>query len=737
MSSTCAHSYMGDYRQRGPRGMGIRCPHPEIYDRARAARSENADGPPIVLPCDEQGVCIFHSRDVGWKSKNDFPGRFLELVRLLGEDDAVTYFDFAEFVFVGRGGEGADAHPLEIDGEVFAKKSYFTGATFLHPLRLNQVDFRDGASFEGAAFERELEIMDARLRGIDFIAAEMKGRTAFFRLEVPSYALFRNARFSGTVDGRAVLFEDCRFGSVFDFSDAELVLGAESSALFVRVRFEDFVDFRQTLFRCHTVFEEVSFSSQSEFVDTVFATVSSSARFRGAAVELSRIQVGAGATLLFQSTDAGKKMFDQDVQISFEGDPAGIIRFENVNFSKLTTASRDRLTRLTKSGRVEIGSGCIKYRFQTPLRSIVISHGNDALVVEICQTFANYFTATSGLNLGVEIVERDNAKIRLFYFTDEDITEAMFTERLKHTEQSLWDLLSHRPREELRALEAVSTGEVPLTQPSWLIGAVDGLSALMGTFFRVGARIALGRWQAADTRALLSAVEFESEGAEARAHDLHRVLVAKYTGSSLFGISNRQNALLLTSAFHRPDDAAVNVNILFVGANVEDQPQLDLAREVGKIEAKLGSSRRHDLVFHQQQAATVDDLTDALVDCSPTVVHFSGHGKRSGILLRDESGAAKEVSGEALARLFGLFKETVRCVVLSSCYSQSQAQAIRAHIPYVVGMSSSIPDRAAIAFSAAFYKALGAGREIPWAYDLGKAAIELEGVRGVKVPILL
>jgi hypothetical protein len=387
---------------------------------------------------------------------------------------------------------------------------------------------------------------------------------------------------------------------------------------------------------------------------------------------------------------------------------------------------------------VEIGAGCIKYRFQTPLRSIVISQGNSALVVEICQVFANYFTATNGFNLGVEIVERDNAKIRLFYFTDEDITEAMFLERLKRTEQSLWNLLSHRPKEELRLLEAVNTEAGFLAQPNWLIDAIDGLSALMGTFFRVGARIALGQWREADTRGLLSAIQFSTGGAE-RAFDLHQVLVAKYTGSSLFGFSNQQNAPLLASAFHRPGEPSEGkVRILFLGANVEEEPQLDLALEVEKITAKLDASPwRNDLVFHQEWAARVDSLTDALIEHSPTVVHFSGHGTKAGIILRNEAGSAKVVSGESLSRLFGLFKESVRCVVLSSCFSQPQALAIRAHIPYVIGMSSSLPDRAAIAFSAAFYKAIGTGREIPWAFELGKAAIELEGVRGVKVPILL
>jgi hypothetical protein len=126
-----------------------------------------------------------------------------------------------------------------------------------------------------------------------------------------------------------------------------------------------------------------------------------------------------------------------------------------------------------------------------------------------------------------------------------------------------------------------------------------------------------------------------------------------------------------------------------------------------------------------------------MLDESPTIVHFSGHGEASGIILQDEVGEPKLVSTDALSSLFKLFQDTVRCVVLSSCYSEPQARAIRLHIPHVIGMSSRIPDAAALAFSTGFYKAIGAGRAIPFAFDVGKAAIQLEGVSGENVPVLL
>ena len=87
--------------------------------------------------------------------------------------------------------------------------------------------------------------------------------------------------------------------------------------------------------------------------------------------------------------------------------------------------------------------------------------------------------------------------------------------------------------------------------------------------------------------------------------------------------------------------------------------------------------------------------------------------------------------------LFSLFADQIDCVVLNGCYSETQAAAITEHIPYVIGMKDAIGDRAAISFSVGFYDALGAGRDVEFAYRLGCAAIRLEGIAEHLTPVLL
>src|SRR5262249_50022830 len=70
-------------------------------------------------------------------------------------------------------------------------------------------------------------------------------------------------------------------------------------------------------------------------------------------------------------------------------------------------------------------------------------------------------------------------------------------------------------------------------------------------------------------------------------------------------------------------------------------------------------------------------------------------------------------------------------------YSWSQAKAITEVIDCAIGMNAAINDRAAIIFIASFYRAIGFGRSIKEAFDQGKVALLLEGVRNEHIPELL
>lgn len=205
------------------------------------------------------------------------------------------------------------------------------------------------------------------------------------------------------------------------------------------------------------------------------------------------------------------------------------------------------------------------------------------------------------------------------------------------------------------------------------------------------------------------------------------------------------------------------MKILFLAANPSDTAQLRLAEESRSIDQAMRQAEYRDrFELAQAHAVRVADLQGLLLRYQPHIVHFSGHGSTAqeipsgsasrhwvalnssgqaeaggAIILEDNNGHSHPVSARALSTVFSLLKDNIRCVVLNACYSEVQAQAIAQHIDCVIGMSVAISDRAAISFATAFYQALGFGKDIKTAFELGRAQIDLENIPEEQTPRLL
>ena len=178
--------------------------------------------------------------------------------------------------------------------------------------------------------------------------------------------------------------------------------------------------------------------------------------------------------------------------------------------------------------------------------------------------------------------------------------------------------------------------------------------------------------------------------------------------------------------------------ILFLASNPTNTGRLRLDKEVREVNEGLRRSKERDQFdLIPRFAVRVDDLRRSLLDHSPRIVHFSGHGAGAdGIVVENDQGQAFDVPNDALARLFELCAGHIECVVLNACYSDVQADAIAKHIPYVIGMRAAVSDDAAIEFAVGFYDALGAGRSIEQAFEFGRNAIALRGIPEHLAPIL-
>ncbi|MCF3596825.1 CHAT domain-containing protein [Planktothrix agardhii 1032] len=164
--------------------------------------------------------------------------------------------------------------------------------------------------------------------------------------------------------------------------------------------------------------------------------------------------------------------------------------------------------------------------------------------------------------------------------------------------------------------------------------------------------------------------------------------------------------------------------ILILAANPKNTAPLRLDEEIREIDEGLRrANQRHQYKLEQKLAVRSRDFYRAILDYQPQIVHFCGHGAgQDGIVLEDDTGKMVLLETKTLASMFKLFaKKSVECVVLNACYSEVQAEAISQYVDYVLGMKKAVGDKAAVAFSVAFYDALAAGYEVEEAYELGRS----------------
>lgn len=179
--------------------------------------------------------------------------------------------------------------------------------------------------------------------------------------------------------------------------------------------------------------------------------------------------------------------------------------------------------------------------------------------------------------------------------------------------------------------------------------------------------------------------------------------------------------------------------ILVVAANPKTTTHLRLTEEVEEIKKAIQKAQKRSKfeVLQPCLAATYRDFSQAVMEANPQIVHFCGHGEGDkGLVLEDITGQATFVDSNTLAGLFKLFADQVECVLLNACYSEVQAEVIKQHIDYVIGMNQPIGDRAAIEFAVGFYDALGTGKDYEFAYNFSCNRILLPHIQQADIPIL-
>lgn len=174
--------------------------------------------------------------------------------------------------------------------------------------------------------------------------------------------------------------------------------------------------------------------------------------------------------------------------------------------------------------------------------------------------------------------------------------------------------------------------------------------------------------------------------------------------------------------------------ILLLSANPWTTSRIRVDEEAREIFEKLQEGpyrKRFELYKHE--AIRAIDLQRLLMMYKPHIVHFSCHGsKKKRIILGGAPGRGKEVNCQGLVKMFGLYRNHLRLVVLNACFTKDQARSLAEVIDYSIGTGRGIGDKGSVAFAGAFYRALGFGKTIKKAFESAKAELALRKVPRTK-----
>lgn len=170
---------------------------------------------------------------------------------------------------------------------------------------------------------------------------------------------------------------------------------------------------------------------------------------------------------------------------------------------------------------------------------------------------------------------------------------------------------------------------------------------------------------------------------------------------------------------------------------------LRLDKEIREIEGAIKrATKRDSFEVKIITAVRPQDIRRAIAEELPQIVHFCAHGMEDGsLVLEDDAGNSKYILPTALASLFQLHTEYVKCILINACYSEKSALAISQYIDYAIGMNQSINDQVAIVFASGFYDGLGyenldSQDIIQRAFNEGIVAIQMEDFSQGEIPIL-
>ena len=120
----------------------------------------------------------------------------------------------------------------------------------------------------------------------------------------------------------------------------------------------------------------------------------------------------------------------------------------------------------------------------------------------------------------------------------------------------------------------------------------------------------------------------------------------------------------------------------------------------GQKDELVRSPNRNNFILKDYFAPRYDDISRAVLDEKPDIIHFSSHGERGKLIIEGEN--LEPFSFKFLSDL--LEENKVRAIILNACYSSLETSRLEEYSEFVIGCNLAVGDEAACEFTKGFIK---------------------------------
>lgn len=501
------------YKYKLPYGIEtIDCPIPGLFDQWKEILPSLVERGESNIPDTQELIydgklCIFHSERTKWKADVGVMRQFHFLLQILtfleqscpeGEHLEINLAEISLY-----DPEEEEVHVIEAY-QFPHIRLYLTHCSFHIPLTFENCS---GLLFDfsESTFYKEVRFFDGNYQQVNFDACTFRDNIA---IEYTEFHGFVDMAYCQLYNG--LNMTSAVFHQQFIFARSHVLPSETGGLVSISAVFKDFVDFTACEFNLFLILSDCIFEGEVNFSNAIFRS-----RF-------FLLRPLIYKNFFIKGDNNREEVFQDLVDIDVEDDfGEGKIIFENVSFMNIHETHRQHLLQLSQKNKVIIGKGCIKYRLQSPDKTLDLSPDNQTLIVEFAQTFTNYFINSFGMSLGLEIKDRKSNQLTFFYYSDENIPQEVFREKLKRNEEEFLGLVFF-DKSEFDSFHLKDT-----QQQDRMITKMDGIAAIGSIFLRAGIRIVRGKWKQSDTQNLLLSINFD-QNPYLNFRNLHHILLKKF-----------------------------------------------------------------------------------------------------------------------------------------------------------------------------------------------------------------